>query len=43
MMTDTAFYRNKNYHEQTDTIETIDFKRMADVVDSVLATLLKMK
>jgi hypothetical protein len=43
MVTDTAFYRNKNYHEQTDTIETIDFKRMADVVDSVLATLLKMK
>jgi hypothetical protein len=43
MITDTAFYRNKNYHQQTDTIETIDFKRMADVLDTVLATLLKMK
>ena len=43
MVTDTAFYRNKNYHQQTDTIETIDFKRMADVVDTVLMTLLNMK
>ncbi len=27
MVTDTAFYRNANYHEKTDTISTLDFKR----------------
>ena len=32
MVTDTAFYRNANYHEQGDTAETLDYKRMADVV-----------
>ncbi len=33
MITDTAFFRNKNYHEKSDTIEKLDFKRMADVVN----------
>jgi hypothetical protein len=32
MITDTAFYRNKNYHKNTDTIDTLNFKRMAEVV-----------
>ncbi|OHD72229.1 MAG: peptidase M28 [Spirochaetes bacterium RBG_16_49_21] len=32
MITDTAFYRNKNYHRETDTIDTLDFERMAEVV-----------
>lgn len=32
MVTDTAFYRNPNYHEVTDTIETLDFQSMKDVV-----------
>lgn len=32
MVTDTAFYRNANYHEAGDTAETLDYKRMADVV-----------
>lgn len=32
MVTDTAFYRNPNYHQQTDTPETLDFKRFARVV-----------
>jgi hypothetical protein len=40
MITDTAFYRNKNYHMASDTIETLDFKRMAIVVDDVLRVLL---
>ncbi len=35
MITDTAFYRNPNYHEKTDTIETLDFERMSEVVKGV--------
>ncbi len=35
MITDTAFFRNKNYHEKTDTLETLDLVRMADVIDAV--------
>lgn len=39
MINDTAFYRNKNYHEPTDKMETLDIKRMAKVIDGVLASL----
>ena len=39
MITDTSFYRNANYHEVTDTMETLDFGKMAKVIDGVLATL----
>ena len=35
MITDTAFYRNKNYHRATDTIDTLDFHRMAEVVKGI--------
>ena len=28
MITDTAFYRNPNYHKNTDTPETLDYERM---------------
>lgn len=34
MINNTAFLRNPNYHLITDTIETLDFGRMAKVVDS---------
>lgn len=40
MITDTAFYRNKNYHQTTDTLETLDIGRMAKVVDATLNALL---
>jgi Zn-dependent M28 family amino/carboxypeptidase len=40
MITDTAFYRNKNYHMATDTIETLDFRQMAMVIDDLLRVLL---
>ena len=43
MLTDTAFYRNKNYHKATDTIDTIDFERMALAIDGLVLTLRKMK
>ena len=32
MVTDTAFYRNPNYHRPTDLPETLDYRRMANVV-----------
>lgn len=43
MMTDTSFYRNKNYHQKTDVMETLDFQRMSQVFDGMLISLLKMK
>jgi Zn-dependent M28 family amino/carboxypeptidase len=35
MITDTAFLRNANYHEPSDTPETLDYARMAAVVAAV--------
>lgn len=35
MITDTAFYRNPHYHRASDTAETLDYRRMADVVKGV--------
>lgn len=37
MINNTAFLRNPNYHEKTDTIDTLDFKRMKLVVDAAIA------
>jgi hypothetical protein len=37
MITDTAFYRNPNYHQLTDTPDTLDYGRMARVVTGVYA------
>ncbi|GGK66619.1 M28 family peptidase [Rufibacter glacialis] len=42
MLTDTAFLRNKNYHEKTDTLETLDLSRMAQALDGVLKTVLAL-
>jgi Zn-dependent M28 family amino/carboxypeptidase len=35
MVNDTSFVRNPNYHEQSDTIDTLDFEKMTEVVNSV--------
>lgn len=35
MVTDTAFYRNANYHAPTDTPDTLDYRRMGMVVDGL--------
>ncbi len=35
MLTDTAFFRNANYHTPHDTPDTLDYHRMAQVVDGV--------
>lgn len=42
MLTDTSFFRNKNYHEPTDTLETLDLHSMAKVIDGVWHTLMKL-
>ncbi|MBD0295835.1 MAG: M28 family peptidase, partial [Flavisolibacter sp.] len=34
MINDTSFVRNPNYHTKNDTIETLNFEKMAAVVDS---------
>ncbi|PJJ58878.1 M28 family peptidase [Hymenobacter chitinivorans] len=40
MINDTSFLRNANYHQPTDTIDTLDFRRMAEVVNGVLGAIL---
>jgi hypothetical protein len=35
MLTDTSFLRNPHYHRWTDTAETLDYERMADVTRGV--------
>ena len=35
MVTDTAFYRNFNYHSAGDTYDRLDYKRMAKVVQGI--------
>lgn len=42
MITDTSFYRNKNYHKKTDQMETLDIRRMAKVIDGIYLALLKL-
>ena len=37
MITDTAFYRNTAYHSPHDTADRLDYVRMAQVVQGVLA------
>lgn len=37
MITDTAYERNPNYHTTRDTAETLDYERMARVVDGLAA------
>jgi len=37
MVTDTAFYRNPHYHLPSDRPETLDYNRMAQVVDGLAA------
>jgi len=43
MITDTAFYRNPNYHEHSDTIDTLDFVRMKEVVKGICWSLINME
>jgi Zn-dependent M28 family amino/carboxypeptidase len=40
MVTDTSFFRNPNYHRETDTIDTLHFERMSEVIKGLFYTLL---
>ena len=42
MVTDTAFFRNPNYHLSSDTIGTLDFTFMAELVKSLELALLEL-
>lgn len=43
MITNTAMYRNHRYHQETDTYETLDYFRMAKVVDMVFQSLIRYR
>ena len=38
MITDTAFYRNPNYHTSGDTIDTLDFNKMTALCEGMVQT-----
>src|SRR5262245_13292266 len=40
MITDTAFYRNPNYHTIADTAEKLDYRRMSHVIEGVYAAVI---
>ncbi len=42
MVTDTAFHRNPYYHTAEDTPDKLDYVRMAQVVDGLAGTLLRL-
>ena len=42
MITNTAFYRNKNYHQKTDTFETLNLNKMSLVIDEVYLSVLAL-
>ncbi|MFN8257372.1 MAG: M28 family peptidase [Bacteroidales bacterium] len=43
MITNTAFYRNQNYHTQNDKMELLDIEKMARVVDELYVAIKKIK
>jgi|SoiMethySBSTD1v2_1073268.scaffolds.fasta_scaffold269354_3 Zn-dependent M28 family amino/carboxypeptidase len=42
MVTDTAFLRSDHYHSPTDTADTLDYRRLAGVVDGVFSTVVHL-
>jgi Zn-dependent M28 family amino/carboxypeptidase len=42
MVTDTGFMRNPHYHAASDTAETLDYQRMAQVTDGVFSTVMSL-
>jgi len=42
MINDTAFVRNPNYHQRSDTIETLDFDKMTEVVNSAYRAVIRI-
>jgi len=43
MITNTAFYRNPNYHQGSDTMDTLDIPRMMKVIDATALALIGLK
>ena len=43
MVTDTAFYRNPNYHQANDTVEKLDFDKMKEVVKGLYLAIENLK
>ena len=43
MITDTSFFRNPYYHETSDTIETLDFEKMAEVTRGIYFAITNLK
>jgi len=43
MITDTAFLRNPYYHSEKDLPETLNYQKMAGVVDGVFSTVLSLE
>ena len=42
MLNDTSFLRNPNYHLKSDTIETLDFEKMTEVINCSYNAILKI-
>jgi hypothetical protein len=42
MINDTSFVRNPNYHQSTDTIETLDFDKMTEVINGAYNAITKI-
>jgi len=42
MITDTSFFRNKHYHQESDTIDTLDFNKMVEVIKGLYYTILNI-
>lgn len=42
MITNTAFYRNPNYHKSSDTMNTLDIKRMSEVINAIYFSLINL-
>ena len=41
LVTDTSFYRNPNYHVESDTVETLDLEFLANVTEAVARTVME--
>ena len=43
MINDTSFIRNPNYHQESDTIDTLDFEKMTEVVNASYEAITHLK
>jgi hypothetical protein len=42
MLTDTALFRNPNYHKHTDTVDTLDFAAMASITENLVSAIQRL-